>query len=82
MFAIDHGAWDSRVEDLVGAKEECGHWPIDVGKLGAPMVDAALGGCSMGESIKGARSHRFLFNKESARLSPTWYANYRCFVTR
>jgi hypothetical protein len=58
--------WDFRVEDLAGAKGERECWPIDVGKLWVPMVDAATGGRSMGKSINGARSHFFLLNKDSA----------------
>ena len=53
------------------AKDGRGRWPIDVSGFGVPMVDAATRGHSMGESINGARSHLFLLNKESARLSPT-----------
>jgi hypothetical protein len=58
------------VEDLVRAKGEHGRWPVDVDELGVPKEDVAIGGCSMGESVKGARIHRFLLNKESVRLSP------------
>ena len=54
------------MEDLVMAEGECGRWPIDVGELWFPWADAAIGGRSMGESIKGVRSHRFLLNKVSA----------------
>jgi hypothetical protein len=70
MSTIDHGVWASKVKDLARDKSEHGHWPIDVGKLGVPMANETTGGCSVGESIKGARSHRFLLNKESVRLSP------------
>ena len=68
------------MEDLAMAKGKRGRWPIDVGELGVPMADAATGGHSVGEPIKGARSHRFLLNKESARLSPMWHTNCRCFI--
>jgi hypothetical protein len=70
------------VEDLARNEGKHGRWPIDVGELRVPMADAAAGGHSMGKSIKGARSHYFLLNKESVRLSPTWRANYRCFVNQ
>jgi hypothetical protein len=49
-------------------------------RLGVSMADAAIGGHFKGKSVKGARIHRFLLNKESARLSPTWRVNCRCFV--
>lgn len=55
---------------LARAKGECGYWPIDVGELGFHKANEATRDCSMGESIKGARSHHFLLNKESVRLSP------------
>jgi hypothetical protein len=82
VSVIDHGVQDSRVEDLARTEGEHGRWPIDVGELRVPMADAATGGHSMGESIKGARSHCLLLNKESVWLSPTWRANYRCFVNQ
>jgi hypothetical protein len=59
------------VEDLAGDEGEHGRWPVDVRELRVPITDAATRARFMGESINGARSHRFHLNKESARLSPT-----------
>ena len=55
---------------MAGEKTESGHWPIGVDKIEAPKADVAAGGHTESESDIGARSHRFLFIKESARLSP------------
>jgi hypothetical protein len=70
------------VENLVGTEDEHGRWPVDADELRVPVTDAAAVGHFVGESINGARSHCFLLNNESARLSPTWCANCRCFIGR
>jgi hypothetical protein len=57
-------------------------WPFDAGELIVFIADVAVGGHSASEFTVGARSHRFLLNSESARLSPTWHANYQCFVNQ
>jgi hypothetical protein len=59
---------------------DAGAGPFDADELIVFIVDVAAGGHSVSEFTVGARSHRFLLNSESARLSPTWRANYRCFV--
>jgi hypothetical protein len=59
-----------------------GRWPFDAGELIVFIADVATGGHSTSEFTVGARSHRFLLNSESARLSPTWHANYRCFINQ
>jgi hypothetical protein len=58
------------MKNLARTEGECRCWPVDVGELGVPQVDAATSGSSVGESVTGVMSHRFLFIKESARLSP------------
>ena len=50
------------------AEDEHGRWHFDADELGIPMTDAATMGRSMGESIIGARSHRFLLNNECATI--------------
>ena len=54
------------MECLAKAEGEPRCWAVDVGELGVPKADAAAEGRSMGESIKGVRSHLFLLKKESA----------------
>ena len=71
MYVVGHGVWVSRVEDLARAEDGCGRWPFDTDELGVQVMNAATVGHSMGESINGVRSHRFLLNNESVRLSPT-----------
>ena len=66
VFAIGYGVQVSRMKNLSGAEGEFRRWPVDVGELRVPKADAVIGGHFVGESIKGARSHRFLLNKESA----------------
>ena len=51
------------------AEDGYGRRPFDVDELRVPMMDAAVVGRFAGESINGARSHHFLLNNESARLS-------------
>jgi hypothetical protein len=70
VSTIGHGVRDSRV-DLVVAEDGHGCWPINVGRFGVPVTNTAIRGHSVGESINGARSHHFLLNNESAKLSPT-----------
>jgi hypothetical protein len=48
-----------------------GHWPFDVGELAVFTMDVVTVGHSTSESTDDARSHRFLLNNKSARLSPT-----------
>jgi hypothetical protein len=59
-----------------------GRWPFDTGELAIFTMDVATVGHSTSESTDDARSHRFLLNNDSARLSPTWHANCWCFVNR
>jgi hypothetical protein len=54
------------VENLAGTEDERGHWPIDADELGVPVMDAAILGRSVGESISSARSDYFLLNNNSA----------------
>jgi hypothetical protein len=61
-------------------KTKSGHWPVGIGELKASKDDAAIGGHAKSKSDVGAGSHRFLLDKESARLPPTWGANCWCFI--
>jgi hypothetical protein len=70
MSAIGHGVQVSRMKNLARAEGEYRCWPVDVGELGVPQADAATSSSSVGESVTGVMSHRFLFINESARLSP------------
>lgn len=64
VSTIGHRVQDSRAENLARAEGEHRRWPINIGELGVPMVDVAAGGHSMGESVKGTRSHLLLLKKE------------------
>jgi hypothetical protein len=68
------------VKSLIGEKTKSGCWPVDVDEFEASKVDAATEDRTKSESDVGAGSHHFLLN-EGVRLSPTWHANCRCFVT-
>jgi hypothetical protein len=85
MSTIDHGVWASKVKDLARAKTERGHWPIDVGKLGVPMVNETTGGCSVMDStwvspskVQGAITS--FLTRRVRDCPPTWRANSRCFI--
>jgi hypothetical protein len=67
---IFHGLWGS---DLWNGGPGCDDFRVC-------STDVVTKVCSTGESIVSASCHRFLLNKGSTRLSPTWHANCWCFV--
>jgi len=61
---VDSGIQISRVEVRATAEGGRGRWPFDASELMVFMTDVATISHSMSESTDGARSHRFLLNKQ------------------